>query len=495
MPVLPIRRSAFALGLFLLLGGCGGQNDTGPVRVDVIAAPGQFDEPLDNGTNAGGQTLLAATRQGLVAFDAGGALIGGLAERWIVEDDGASYLFRLKRARWSDGSRVKAEEVARLLRARVRAYPQILAGLDPEIRGMTDEVLEIRLPGPSPSFLQLLAHPAMAIARRTGGTGPFRAKTLGDLEKGGVLKLTPLPDPELVVDDAQPAEPAANSLPLYLRPVRAALGFARFSRRQTDLLLGGRFQHLPYVAVAGLPDNAVRADPVNGLFGLVVEGRSDFLANRDVREILGMAIDREQISQRLDLAGWRTETGLLPDELELGRPPTRPGWAERELAIRRGYARSVVTNWTHAHDAPPRLRVALPEGPGARLLFDLLRQNYAAIGLSIELVAWDAPADLRLIDEVAPFDSAIWYLARIGCGMTPVCSEEAAAKLDLARHAGTDADRAAALGEAETLSLTEANYVPLGMPIRFGLVRNRLTGYQPSPRARHPLNALFRDPR
>ncbi|MET0363001.1 MAG: ABC transporter substrate-binding protein, partial [Sphingobium sp.] len=68
-------------------------------------------------------------------------------------------------------------------------------------------------------------------------------------------------------------------------------------------------------------------------------------------------------------------------------------------------------------------------------------------------------------------------------------------RLDVARTAATAAERAGALAGAETLTLAEANYIPLGMPIRFALVRNRLTGYMPSPRARHPLNALFRDPR
>lgn len=484
-PALPATIAAI-----LLLASCGGRRDDGPVRADVIASPEQFKKPLDNGTNAGGQTLLAATSQGLVAFDASGALIGGLAERWIVEDDGASYLFRLKRTRWPDGSPVRADEVARLLRARFRAYPAITAGLAPEVRGMTDEVLEITLPGPSSSFLQLLAHPALATARKGGGTGPFR-----ETESDGALRL--MPTPGTLPDEATEGEPVlAKHLPVWLRPVRAPLGFVRFARGQTDLMLGGRIQHLPYVSLTTLPNNAVRADPANGLLGLMIEDRPGFLANRDVREVLAMAIDRDRIAQRLNLAGWRTSTNLLPDRLELNRAPTQPGWASRDLWLRRGYARSVVANWTKIEkEAPPSLRIALPEGPGTRMLFRLLQEDYAAIGLSVEEVAWDAPADLRLVDEVAPFDSAIWYLARVGCGMNALCSKEAEARLDVARHALTDAERAQALGDAETLALAEANYIPLGMPIRFALVGKRLTGYQPSPRARHPLNALFRDPR
>ncbi|HEX7857097.1 MAG TPA: ABC transporter substrate-binding protein [Sphingobium sp.] len=485
-----LARTTAAVAVLALLAGCGGRGDKGPVRVDVIGTHQQMNEPLANGSNAAGQTVLAATAQGLVAFDAGGDLVGGLAERWIVDDGGQSYLFRLKRAHWSDGSPVKAEQVATLLKGRFAAYPAIVAGLDPQVRGMTDEVLEIRLPGPMPSFLQLLAHPAMAIARKGTGTGPFHVKN-----HNGVLTLTPLRPDERTDDD----ETAGNAQPtrtLFLRPARGALGFARFERHHSDLLLGGRFQHLPYVTVSNLPNGAVRADPVNGLLGLMVEGKSDFLANRDVREVLSSALNRDRLSQILNLSGWRTATNILPAQLDLDRAPAQVSWADRDLALRQSYGRSVVSNWTGLHSGtPPTLRIALPAGPGARLLFQSLQQDYTAIGLSAVLVPWDAPADLRLVDEVAPFDSAIWYLSRVGCGPNKLCSEDAEAELEKARKAATEEERAAALAQAETLSLAEANYIPLGMPVRFALVRGRLTGYLPSPRARHPLNALFRAPR
>ncbi|CAN5126634.1 peptide ABC transporter substrate-binding protein [soil metagenome] len=474
----------------LLLAGCGGRADNRPVQVDVIGTREQLAKPLDNGSNAGGQTMLAATAQGLVAFDAEGALMGALAERWIVEDDGSSYLFRLKRARWANGEPIKAAEIARLLSARFRAYPGIVAGLDPKVRGMTDEVLEIRLPGPNASFLQLLAHPAMGIADTSGGSGPFRATM-----RGAMARLVPVAVDAPVTDGEAEVPVAARHLPVYLRAVRPALGFAHFAARQSDLLLGGRFQHLPYVAVASLPGNAVRPDPVNGLLGLMIEGKSDFLANPDIREMLSMAVDRDRIAKQLNLAGWRTMTTLLPEQLELDRAPTQLPWTDRAFALRRSYARSLVNNWTQRYAAPPVLHIALPAGPGARIMFRSLKEDYAAIGLTIIAVDVDAPADLRLIDEVAPFDSAVWYLARVGCGRNTLCSKDAEARLDIARHAATDAERAAALREAETLSIAEANYVPLGIPVRFALVRSRLTGYQPSPRARHPLNALFRDTR
>ena len=42
--------------------------------------------------------FLQNVAQGLVSFDASGNIVGGLAERWNVSDDGLSYIFRLASA-------------------------------------------------------------------------------------------------------------------------------------------------------------------------------------------------------------------------------------------------------------------------------------------------------------------------------------------------------------------------------------------------------------
>jgi oligopeptide transport system substrate-binding protein len=473
------------MAMAFALSGCGRREDHGPIVVDVIGNPAEVAEPLRNATRASGKVLLGATAQGLVAFDASGEVVNALAERWIVEDDGRSYIFRIKNARWADDTPVKAQDVARALKARVAANPTLLAGMKPDVLGMTDQVVEIRLDGPAPSFLQLLAEPAMAVARSSGGTGPFR-KTAEE----GLVTLRPAKDEAAAVAEDQKA--ATQPGPLYVRASRPALAFARFKAGHSDLVLGGRFEHLPLVAVANLPPGTVRADPVSGLFGLMVEGKSDFLANRDVREILSMAIDRERLLRLLNLQGWQTATTLLPAPLDLGRPPTQVSWAERPLDLRRSYARSVVKNWRAMHGELAPLRIALPPGPGARMLYFSLAADFQAIGLSLRPVAPDAAADLRLIDEVAPFDSALWYLARLDCKQSKLCSEEAQASLDTALKAQSDQERQAALDSAEKAIVAQNNFIPIGTPIRFSLVRGRLTGFQPSPRAVHPLNTLVK---
>lgn len=493
MSAAPTRRRPFLAPLTvitLLLGACGGAANDGPLRVDVIGKAQELAAPVKHASSAAGQFVLGATAQGLVAFNETGEVVSGLAERWIVEENGRSYIFRLKPALWPDGKPVKAAEVARLLRTRMDANPMLLAGLKPEVRGMTDEVVEIRIQAPMPSFLQILAQPAMAVAKQTGGTGPF-GKTDADQQLTFQVLAPPSPTNEEGDSETTGESSTTTDRPVYVRAVRPALGFARFKAGQSDLLLGGRFQDLPYFTVAALPTPMILADPVNGLFGLSVEGDAPFLSNPDVREIFSMAIDRDAMAERLNLSGWQTRFTILPSALELGRPPTPVSWAENPLEARRGYARSVVANWRQRHGEPPRLRIALPDGPGATILYALLAQDLARVGLSATRVAWDAPADLRLIDEVAPFDSALWYLARVSCAFHKPCSEEATERLAAARAAPNDRAMTAALDQAERLTLAAHVYIPIGMPVRFSLVRGRLAGFQPSPRAIHPLVPLL----
>lgn len=479
------------LGTVLLtLPGCQRADEDSPVRVDVIGKPRELAEPLDNGMRPTGQALLGATARGLVTYDANGEIVGALAASWIVEDDGRSYIFRLKPLSWHDGKPVTAEEAARMLRRRMAAYPLLLAGLKPRVRAMTDSVLEVDLDAPIPSFLQLLAQPAMAIADTRRGIGPYRASTAGHAL---LLRAARQSGPDA---DDQTGEAATRPSILYLRAVRGALAFARFKEGQSDLVLGARYQHAPYVGVAGLGRAAVRVDPVHGLFGLLMTGNSPLLADPDVRAALNDVVDRDRIAARLAAPGWTPAPTLLPAPLDMGRPPTAFGWTDRPYAERQASARDAIAAWRQRNGPPPPLVIALPQGPGSRLLFEVLAQDFTAIGLDVRVVGWTArSADLRLIDEVAPFDSALWYLARIGCTTTPFCDPSAERALDQARRAPSDVQYAGALAEAERLTLARNSFIALGQPVRFALVDARLTGFQASPRARHPLNMLYAQPR
>lgn len=489
-----VRRAAFAavyassLCLILSLSACGGQDSGRPVVIDMFGRSADLADPIRNERVIAAKTVLAATAQGLVAFDSQGEVTGALAESWIVSDGGQSYIFRLRRAKWANGEPVKAEIVARLLEQRMRACSDMMAGLKPEVRAMTDRVIEIRLDTALPAFIQLLAQPRLALLGKGGGTGPYVGKILQ-----GRLYLEPATQTQTTED----GETAHEILPIERRVLqtgRPALAMARFQDGQSDLVLGGRFQDLPLIPATRLGATDVHADPAPGLFGFAIVGTSPFLADGNVRDALSRAIDRAQLAAALNLRGWTTAVTPVPAQLDLSRPPTAPEWAAASMEERVVAARGTINAWEASHGAPPILRIALPAGSGANLLFYRLAADFGALGLRIDRVGADAPADLRLIDEVAGFDSALWYLARLDCPMGLACDPRASSYLDQVRRAESPSQQSSMLTEAERLIVANTGYIPLGVPIRWSLVSRRLTGFAPSPRATHPLNSLLAPP-
>ena len=469
-----------------LLAGCDTHRVTGPVVVSAIGGDPSF--AMASRGDLPSRLLIDATAQGLVRFDAAGQIEPGLAERWIVMDGGASYIFRLREAYWASGARVTAPEVVRLLGRRLRARSgnpllPFLTAVD-EIVVMTPQVIEVRLKRPRPDLLKLFAQPELALPRTAPaiGTGPFRIVTAGFSPL-----LRPAPDPSRV-DPDDPREPEPED-DVRLIGERAARAIARFAQGRSDLVSGGTFADWPLLATIDLPRRAARLDPAAGLFGLVVRRREGFLADAANRAALSQAIDRAALIAAI-VPQWEAADRILPSVLDSAAPPRVPEWSLLTLDQRRAAARERVTAWRAADEGPVRLTLALPAGPGANLLFASLARSLAAIGVALDRAGQGVAADLTLIDRVAPYDSARWYLAT-ACAP---CSPEAVRALEAARDAATPAERAEQIAAADVALDADAAFIPLARPLRWSLVAPRLTAWQPNARAWHPLNRLRNDP-
>ena len=84
--------------LLLLLAACNPRPDTGPVVVSAIGGRPSYPDVNKRPADTTQRLLLDSTAQGLVRFDASGQIEPGLAERWIVIDQGRTYIFRLREA-------------------------------------------------------------------------------------------------------------------------------------------------------------------------------------------------------------------------------------------------------------------------------------------------------------------------------------------------------------------------------------------------------------
>lgn len=473
------------------LAGCGKGND-GELRVAVIGTKAALGESGARLSPAA-QLLRGATVEGLVGFDEQGRVVPAMADRWIITDDGRSYIFRLRDGTWPDGSPITGESAAATLRRTIAALRGTPLALDlgeiAEIRAMAGRVVEIRLGSPVPDLLTLLAQPELGLPWKQRGAGPMTLDRQGDAV---VLALIP---PE---QRGLPSQPdfAARSRPLRLQFQPAATAVDRFNEGDVDVVLGGRIDTLPLAGASGLIRGNVQLDPVAGLFGLSVENATGFLADPGNREALAMAVDRDSLLAAFNIRGWLPTTRIVSADVEGDLGTVGERWTGMTLDARRATAQARVARWKAAGGQPVPLRIAMPAGPGSKLVLDRLRGDFAAIGLAVRAVPENAPADLRLIDSAARYRRATWFLNQLACGAgRPVCSAAGDARVAEARAATDPQQRAALLAEAEAEITAAGGFIPLAQPLRWSLVRSFVTGFDQSPWGWHPLPPLALLPR
>jgi len=481
-----MRRLAALLALLALFGtGSCRKEPQGAVKVIVIGGAPQLRDPALGGLSAPDEVLLANAAQGLVGFDASGNIVGGLAERWTVSDDGLSYIFRIASASWPDGRKITAEQVARLLKraiaARSRDSLKDQFGAVEDIVAMTDRVIEISLAAPRPDLLSLLAQPQMAILRGGQGTGPFKVTAAAD----GTLKLTR----EMVSPDDETS--SREQLLLGGAPAAAAIG--QFAGENVDLVLGGTFADLPLTGRAKLPRDSLRFDPASGLFGLVPAQSGGPLDKPEVRRLLSEAIDREAFVAALGVPALAPRATLLEPGLDGLPPPPPPGWSATAYADRIADLQAQAKRLFGK--APiPAIWVRLPDGPGADLLFRLLKRDWGTLGFTVERTDSPSTADFTLVDEVSPSTSPAWFVRRFRCEFVPVCDQNADQLMDGARETPVLAQRYALLGQAAALIDSAQLFLPIAAPVRWSLVSPRIQSFAGNRYARHTLTDLETKP-
>ena len=486
------NRASILLACSLLtLGGCGRRSDAGPVIVSAIGARPAFVDPGAVPLGTASALLTAATTQGLVRLDASGQVEPGLAERWTVLDNGASFIFRLREAKWSDGKPVTAEQVVTILRRQLGAHAHnplghYLSAID-QVVAMTPEVIEIHLSRPRPDILRLLAQPELGIYRMKppGGSGPM---VIDRWTPGGAVLLRPGYDPDRDDDDEDARPRPADDVVLIGE--RASLAILRFAEHKSDMVTGGSFTDWPLIAGTTVPPSSLHREPTTGLFGLAVVNRTGFLADPANRAAIAEAIDRESALSAI-APDWPVSTAILPAQLDSAAAPTQPDWAGSPLDARRASASDRVAAWRAAGNSGPIVvRIALPRGPGATLLYGSVGAALIAVGITPQRVPLDGDADLRLIDAVAPIENARWYLVN-ACAP---CSDDVVAMIAAARTAPSLAERGAALARADAALARDAAFIPIGAPLRWAMVAPQLDQWQANSRAWHPLNHLRTPP-
>jgi len=478
----------------LLLAGCGNA-DEGTIKIAWI---GEEESLFASGNrlSSGAQHLRGATQWGLVTLDPQGEVVPALAERWIITDDGLSFIFRLREQTWPDGSEMDSASVKRSLEQMIAGLDGTAFGLDlvpvTDIRAMAGRVIEIRLSAPVPDLLNLLAQPELALLSPDGGTGPML------LERSGpTARLTFRPPLARGLPDMPGWEEDVREIELVA--ARAGRAMALFDEGAVQLVLGGRIGQLPLVDTGPLSRGTVRLDPAIGLFGLRVRRARGLLEDAEGREALAMALDREALVARYNVGGWVPTTRVVSPGLPGDGGQVAERWADLELTQLRAQAAARVQaarGPSGSGNGPLTLSLSIGTAAGDDLLLRDLAAQFATIGVRLVRAESLAQADLQLVDEVARYGDARWFLNQFNCSLRRgLCSEDTDYLMEVAQETLDPRERAGLLAEAESALMGANVFIPIGAPLRWSLVRGSVTGYEANAYAVHPLPPMAEIPR
>ncbi|MEP2549724.1 MAG: ABC transporter substrate-binding protein [Marinomonas sp.] len=476
------------------MAGCSGSGADETVNVVLI---GDSGSPFQRGVALTPQAgyLQNATAEGLVSFSATGEIIPAIAERWIVTDDGLSYIFRLRNSNWTSGEPIEAGDIRARLLANIEKLEATALGHDlakvTDIREMTGRVIEIQLASPMPDFLRLLAQPELGFARDEAGAGPMiSAQEQSKLE----VALSPLP-PEA---RGFPARRNWEDLvrPVIVRALPASAAVKAFSDGDADVVLNGRVANLPLSDLGPLSRANIRLDAVQGVFGLAARNEEGVLSAPNLRRALSMAIDRDDLMTPFNIGGWLPSNTAVPRGVWTAIVPEAPSWTALPLEQRRSIAASAVNAWKSQNAGGAVVRVAMPSGPGSEQLFARIKRDWETIGVEAQLVpSNEKTADLVLLDRTALFASPRWFLNQFHCEIRPgPCAELADGLVEQSLQEVNPRLKAEMLAQAELELEDAAIFIPFGAPIRWSLVRSDVAGFEDNIWGLHPLFPLSGSP-
>lgn len=382
------------------------------LTLGMVLEPPHLD-PTAGAAAAIDEVVYANVFEGLTRIGPDGAVIPGLAENWIVSDDGLTYTFELREgATFHDGTALDAGDVVFSLdRARgegsVNAQKALFAAIE-TVEQMDELTVKVTLSRPAGDFLYnmgwgdaVIVAPESAETNKENpvGTGPFR---FVEWQKGAAVTLAR--------SDAYWGEaPALQTVTFRFIPDPAAA---------TAALLAGdvhAFPNLP--APESVP--VFEADPRFTVFIGSTEGETILATNNarppfddiGVRRAIAHAIDRQAIIEGA-MFGLGTPIGSHfaphhPAYVELSETyPHDPGRA-RQLLAEAGHGDGITGT------------LKLPPPSYARRSGEIVAAQLREVGIDLEIIAvewaqWldqvfrNKDYDLTIVSHTEPNDIGIY---------------------------------------------------------------------------------------
>jgi oligopeptide transport system substrate-binding protein len=463
--------------------------------------------------------------EGLVALDARGEIIPGVAESWIVDRGGTVYLFKLRPdAKWSNGDRVIAEDFVyafrRLMAPNTGApYASILYTLKNAekinkgelpvaalgARALGDGTLEITLEQRAPYFIAQLAHmtakPLHQKSLEAFGSDFVHAAHLVTNGPFMLQEFTPNDRIVLIKNSNYygAAEVALDAEIFYSLEDRAA-GLRRF--------MAGEIQSYDDVPVEQIGfvrthlANAFKVSPSLASYFYAFDTRHKPFDDKRVRQALAMAIDREYLAGRIWGGTMEASYSFVPPGIESYGAPETVFWKDMDPFEREDEARRLLAEAGFGEGGQKlKIEIRFNNSENHRATAVAIADMWKALGVETRLFATDATTYYAFLREKPPFDVArsgwfadfpdaqnFLFLAQRGIQALNAASFSNEIYDGLMREAQTEGSpehRRALLHKAEALLLDEQPDLVLLTYESRNLVSPKLKGWETNVRDYH----------
>ena len=494
---------AAALILLLLLGATGAHAQTVLNRGNG-AEPESLD-PAQAGsvmeTNILGDMMV-----GLTTLDAAARPIPGVAERWETSTDGLTWTFHLRKARWSDGKPVTAENFLfawrRLLdpKTAARGAPMLwiikhardISGgkLPATALGATAtnaSTLKITLERPAPYLPELLTLPAALPLPPAPSFKPGAAISNGPY----LLKAWQPNDHITLTKNPNFYDAAAVKIDMvnYFPTIDGQAALRRLRAGELDMQTP-----LPNAQLSWLRENmpgALHIMPSLALAYLPLNLRDPALADIRVRRALNLVYDREAVAGKVMKLNETPAYSYVPPGMENYRGGPQLDFKSLPTAARLAEARKLMQDAGFGPFNKLTLTYLTPGNPDNRRLAAVFQAMARQIHVDVRITIMDYPLVLRAMRQgqfqlgytnwLADFSDASNFLDLLRSNSPANYAGYRNAKFDAAMAAAEKepdaARRARLLQDAERIAQADMVWLPIRFLSQTEAVGPRVGGY------------------
>lgn len=529
--------AALPLIALFLLPGCGPRDGDGPqggIGAVVTVHRGNGGEPDSLDPARAGTVhafhVITDLYEGLLALDAHGEIIPGVAAAWEVSDDGLTYTFRLREdARWSDGTPVEADHFVAGIRRTLSPdtgsgsasllYPidnaeAVAEGRLPAsalgIEARDGHTLAIRLHAPAPYLPTLLTMPMAMPFLDDGGGAPGRFSDPARFVGNGPYLLAEWETGSHIRLRRNPAFREAESVTVdevrYYPVTEPVTELNMYRAGELDITFTVPGSHVQQLRESRAGE--LRIAPFFAVYYLAFDLSEAPFDNASVRQALSMAIDRDALV-RVTGRGEQPAYGLVPGGVHRYEP-ARAGWRllspderlakARALYAQAGYSADEPLDVTLLYDASDiheTIALAVSEmwrkSLGVEVRLDKREWKYFLTTRSnrdewqVMRFAWTGD-----FDHPAAF--ADLFRSTSPQNLPGYASEEYDGLVARAEATVDPGEQMRLYAEAEAVLLADAPIAPLYFYVSKHLVAPAVSGYESNVFDRHPSRYLAKQP-